>query len=160
MATLPKNATINKLAKILECSRKTVYGHIKKAGIKAGAGSKKEYPTRQVLLAVHEHRQADNSKIPAIGAKAEKYRLECRLLEHKIKVFEGEYFPAVEVGTLLEKVVMAIRSRLLAFPTKAAPLVVDCKTLPEAKEMLDIAVREALEGLASINVAELTQEAD
>ncbi len=147
---LPETATVIQLAKILACSRKTVYGHINKAGLERDL--RKKYNVHQVLIAVYEHRKEDSRRIPQTSAKVKKYNLECELLEQKIKIFNGEYVPATAVEDLLEKVVVAIKAKLLSLPTKIATRIVGAKKLSEAKEILDESTKEILNELADLNI--------
>ena len=43
-----------------------------------------------------------------------------------------------------------IKTKMLSIPTKAAPLVIGCKTIPQVKEVLDQHVYEALNELSEM----------
>jgi len=71
------------------------------------------------------------------------------------KVLRGELVPVTEPAALLEKVIVAFRSRVLSIPTKAAPHVHGCKTLSETRDELENALYDALNELAQLDVAVL-----
>jgi hypothetical protein len=74
--------------------------------------------------------------------------------EFDLKISHGEYIHKDTAAGLWEKVVMAIRSKLLSLPTKMAPLVLACNELAEAKEVMDGATREILTELSGIDPAD------
>ena len=64
----------------------------------------------------------------------------------------GELVSAADVRTQLERVFGAIRSRILAIPTKFAPQVLGLQTLAEIRAALDKGAREALTELATFEL--------
>jgi len=75
-------------------------------------------------------------------------------LEIEYREKKGKLIDLEVASSLWEKVIMACRSRLLAIPTKTAPELMTCKTLPEFKEILERDVHQALQELTSINPAD------
>jgi phage terminase Nu1 subunit (DNA packaging protein) len=68
---------------------------------------------------------------------------------------KGELVPVSQAAKLLEKVVLAFRSQILALPTKAAPHVHGCKAIAETKEALETSLHDALNELAELDVSRL-----
>lgn len=60
------------------------------------------------------------------------------------EVLEGNLVPAEDVVKAWQKVISAMRTRLLSIPTKAAPLVIASETQIEAKDILKSQVNDAL----------------
>ena len=68
----------------------------------------------------------------------------------------GEFVLASQAADILQKIVMAFRSKVLSIPTKAAPLIHGCKTLAETRDSLEVALFEALNELAETPLANLS----
>jgi len=68
---------------------------------------------------------------------------------------KSELVPVTEAAKLLEKVVLALRSRILALPIKAAPHVHGCRSIAETKDALELSLHDALNELAQLDVAML-----
>ncbi len=90
--------------------------------------------------------------------RARKVKLEADLAEIELRKEQGKLVDAIQAAKLWEKMIMAFRSRMLALPTKAAPQVFGCASMPEIKEVLEGAVSEALGELAAIEPASLSDE--
>lgn len=72
----------------------------------------------------------------------------------------GELVATSAVQAQLEREFGAIRSRLLAIPTKLSPQIITCKTLPEAQESLRTLVHECLTDLANFELRDEHTEHD
>lgn len=72
-------------------------------------------------------------------------------IEFDLSIQRREVVPVSEAVGLLEKLIEACRARLLAIPTKAAPLLQGKDTLPEKREVLTQVIDEALHELAAID---------
>lgn len=80
--------------------------------------------------------------------------------EMKKKQMSGELFPAESVLKLWERHIMDCRSRLLALPTKIAPVAYACKTIQEVQAATEKLVHEALNELKSIEVSDYAKDVE
>lgn len=72
----------------------------------------------------------------------------------------GELIEIEAAVDLLETTVMAVRSRILSIPTKAAPAVAGCKTPRQAQVVLEQQIHDALDELASLDPEVLRETED
>lgn len=68
------------------------------------------------------------------------------------KVSRGKLITVHEPVAMLEKILIAFRSRILSIPTKAAPLVHGCATLSETRDKIENSLHDALNELAQLDV--------
>lgn len=61
----------------------------------------------------------------------------------------GKLVDAERAAMLWANVLVNCKTRLLSIPTKAAPLVIGCKTMPQARDVIERFVVEALNDLVS-----------
>ncbi len=87
--------------------------------------------------------------------EARKYRENVKLQLDAIELREKkkELIDAKEYEAFIEKVFVALRSRLLALPTKIAPRLEQCTTLSERKRILDDSVYECLTELSQLKAS-------
>ena len=90
-------------------------------------------------------------------AQARKESALAGLRELELKAKQGEYIHRDTAERLWGDVLVACRSRLLAMPSKIAPLVIHCKTLPEVRDKIESAVHEALNELSRIESADYVE---
>jgi len=76
--------------------------------------------------------------------------------ELKLKKERGELIQVDLAMSLWGSVCMNIRNKLLAMPTKLAPLVFACKKISEVKEVIEKNIQEVLEEVANPNLKEIT----
>ncbi len=76
------------------------------------------------------------------------------LAELDLRRAHGEVIGTEDAMRIWSEVVMAVRQRLLALPTRMAPLVVNCQSIPEVKARLDVAITEVLGELTSPDLGE------
>ncbi|MBI5427668.1 MAG: hypothetical protein HZA02_05225 [Nitrospinae bacterium] len=81
--------------------------------------------------------------------KARHEKLKADLTEIELKAKRGELVPLDDVMDEIEKTFTALRQRILAVPTKAAPMVFGLKTLAEIKKVLDDEIHETLVELST-----------
>jgi len=67
----------------------------------------------------------------------------------------GQLVPVEQARELLEIIILNFRSRVLSIPTKAAPHVHGCKTLPQTRDAIKTALYDALNELAQLDVSRL-----
>ena len=65
----------------------------------------------------------------------------------------GELAPVVTVRQYLEGILGAFRSKVLAIPSKLAPLVVGIKTTPAARDVIENHLHDALHELSRLDVS-------
>jgi phage terminase Nu1 subunit (DNA packaging protein) len=73
--------------------------------------------------------------------------------EIKAQQLSGELVDRETIQQEWLKTAAAIRSKILAIPTKTAPLVLAVKTLPEVKAILEQQIHEALHELSTVQPA-------
>lgn len=69
----------------------------------------------------------------------------------------GELLPAGEVTAAVTAAFARVRAKLLAIPSKLAPVVISLTAIAEVKEIISNAVNEALAELAGTNVAGISE---
>lgn len=84
----------------------------------------------------------DSERTRLASAQAEKTELE-------VQVIKGNLIPAPNVETTVNNMVSAFRSKMLSFPTKAAPAVLPLADVAEAESVLRDLVYEALTELSN-----------
>lgn len=98
---------------------------------------------------------------PAKSLEAEKTRHQKEAadrLEMENAARRGELLERVVVDAAVVAAFSRVRSRMLAIPSKAAPLVVQDMEIAEAEHLIRSQVIEALQELADTNVAELAND--
>ena len=70
----------------------------------------------------------------------------------------GELLPANEVRAGWSQIVAQVKMRLLAIPSKIAARLAVTRTAAECKALVDVEIREALEALATIPIADKPDE--
>ncbi len=100
--------------------------------------------------------QADDSpdlaRERALLARSQREKVELELRVRRQELVELD-----RVEKLLTEVFARCRAKILAIPTKAAPLVLGLKSMPKIREVLDGLVREVLEELATLETADLLE---
>jgi len=61
----------------------------------------------------------------------------------------SQLIDAEQVAVMWANVVVNIKTRVLAIPTKAAPLVIGCKTMPQVRDVIERVIIEALHDLST-----------
>lgn len=74
--------------------------------------------------------------------------------EMKVKALKGDLIHRDTAEKLWEDVIVACRARLLSMPSKVAPIVIHCKTIPEVRDKIESLVHEALNELSRIDPAD------
>ena len=81
------------------------------------------------------------------NARLRKLRAEAKEKELKISTMEGKLIPVDEVVKTWSNITAAMRAKLLAIPTKAAPMILSITKQAEAQEILKSYIYEALDEL-------------
>jgi phage terminase Nu1 subunit (DNA packaging protein) len=98
------------------------------------------------------------SGVTITEAKRRRALAEAELKEFELKIKSGEYVHLESILELYEGMVMAIRAKLLAFPTKVATVVHGSKSLPVAHDILEKHIYEVLNELSAIDAAEIARQ--
>lgn len=106
----------------------------------------------------NQRKQKPDADAPADGIslyEAQRRRTLAQAKQEEIKAQQlaGELVDRETIKTEWLKTAAAIRNRLLAIPTKTAPLVLAVKTLPEVKRILEDQIHEALAELSAFRLA-------
>lgn len=97
-----------------------------------------------------EDAKGDKSKKPSTLQQVELRLEEAKAAKAEIELarLRGELVTVEEAVAAHESRLTRLRAALLTMPQKWAPLLVGCKSMPEATDRLDRAVREAMQALA------------
>ena len=145
------------LARDLGISRARVTHHVKSGLLKFENGKIDLDEAKRQLekkLDPSKRRGKESGGLDYWKEKAKSERFKNLLLEIEYREKKGKLIDLETASSLWERVIMACRSRLLAIPSKAAPELVTCKTIPELKETLERDIHQALQELASIDPAD------
>jgi phage terminase Nu1 subunit (DNA packaging protein) len=75
---------------------------------------------------------------------------EATLVELELAEREGAMIRVDEIDKILAPPLTAVRAKLLNLPSKVAPMVLPCRTLPEIRVVLDAAIAEVMGELQSL----------
>ena len=87
----------------------------------------------------------DTSKLDIDEARRRKLAAEAALAELALRVQRGELIEIETIAKAAGEEFANMRAKLLAMPSKLAPLIIGAKTMPEAQDILETAVVEALD---------------
>jgi len=83
------------------------------------------------------------------NARLRKLRAEAKEKELKISTMEEKLIPVDEVVKTWSNITAAMKAKLLAIPTKAAPMILSITTQAEAQDILKSHIYEALDELTN-----------
>jgi len=147
-----KPVSINDLEEITGYSRDKLLRLAKKDVVKRTDRGKYDLPgtIRGIIEELKEQNKpvasADKGKLD--GLKAEKLQIELRHMK-------GELIEVEDITDTMGKIIQATRARILAHPKKAAPLLVGCKSVVEAEDILKRQTSEILNDLSSPDFTEI-----
>lgn len=96
----------------------------------------------------------------AAGALTRKTLAEAELKELELAELKGEIIRVEDVMLANDRMISDCKKRLLSIPTKLAPLVISCKTIPQVKELIEGQIHEALNELSNIDPAQYVNAAE
>jgi len=76
------------------------------------------------------------------------------IAELELARIRGQFVEIDTVCSVLDKIIAACRARLLAIPTKTAPVVVAAETIGEANDIIENEIHEALNELSRLDPAD------
>lgn len=71
------------------------------------------------------------------------------------EMMRGDTVKISVVAQIISTVIVNAKTRFLSIPTKAAPLLLGCKTMPQAREVLERFINEALNDLSTLSAANM-----
>jgi phage terminase Nu1 subunit (DNA packaging protein) len=151
----PQKVSANDLATVLGIVPRTV-GKLAEKGVlrREGYGVFDLSDAIQAYLAYRESVVAAEHGIGTFGkARAELTLERARLMRMKRQEAEGSLLPTKEVIAAGTAVMGVVRNRLLAVAPKLAPQLANVKSAAEVESILRPAIEEALEELASLEIA-------
>ncbi len=154
MSMTKKHWSVSALAVEFGIDRRTVAKRVE--GI-APAGEERGSPVwrlADVAAAVMGVIEADETGLD--GAKRRRAVAEARLAEFAADREAGRVLPREDVDAAVVGAFARVRTRLLAIPSKAAPLVAG-QTTAEASETIRQAIYEALRELSETSISDLTR---
>ena len=77
--------------------------------------------------------------------------------EIEVEKMRGELIETSIAMKLWGHVIMTIKSKLLSIPVKLAPLALACKSMPEAKTVIETLIHEVLTEIANPNIKEISR---
>lgn len=93
-------------------------------------------------------------------AKARLIKARARMAELEADALEGKLLDRVEVEQSWKTIVLNMRAKLMAIPTRAAPQIVTAPTIAQAAALLERLVSEALNELADQPIEAVAAPAD
>lgn len=93
----------------------------------------------------------DTSKLDIDEARRRKTAAEAALAELELTKQRGEVVALSVVATVIGDQLSACKARLLSIPTKVSPLVATATNVQECRDLLDGAVREALDEITGLD---------
>lgn len=100
-----------------------------------------------------EQAVGDTSKLDIDEARRRKTVAEAALAELELSKQRGEVVSLEVVSTVVGDQLSACKARLVAIPTKVAPVLVSVTDVTECRDIIDAAVREALNELSGYDGA-------
>lgn len=98
---------------------------------------------------------ADSGAINPAHEKGRLDKLRADKVELELDIARGKVVPLEAAADTVDRLLAAVRARILGLPTKAAPAVLGLESLPEIRDAIDIHVRECLNELAEISPTEI-----
>jgi len=158
-------AKLTEVAEHLDLSTTRIHGLVK-AGILPKSG-RAAYDLTDCRIAyiryIREIAAGRGSKDGAVDLVAERARLtkaQAEKVERENAVAEGKFLEVAVFHLMVTAAFMRVRSKLLALPSKMAPLVAPEMTPAEAQAKLRDAVHAALDELAATNVAGISDDGE
>jgi phage terminase Nu1 subunit (DNA packaging protein) len=110
-----------------------------------------QYPSDRALAVIYagDYDTGDGDVLQPQAEKARLDRLRANKVELELQIARGDVVMMSDVIESWAQVGTNIKNKLLSMPTKAAPLVLGCQSLPQVKEVLHELVREALDELSA-----------
>ena len=102
----------------------------------------------------------DGSGFDLVTERARLAAAQAERVERENAVAEGKYLEVATFHLMMTSAFSRVRSRLLALPSKLAPLVAPAMTSSAAQATLKSAVYEALDELAATRVAGITEDGE
>lgn len=148
MITNPAHQSINQLAALTGKAAQTVRKRLIGLEPVEKRGAAIIYDTRQALPLIYEAGVglADANNYEVEKARSEKNRAD--KLEMENAKTRGDFIDRADVIAALQKSFAAVRAKLLAIPTKAAPVVITLGDIPLAQRALKKFIHDALDELA------------
>lgn len=100
------------------------------------------------------------SDMTATEAKGRRLIAQAKLTELELRLREGEVVQVVDVLPQWERMVQAFKFKMLAIPTKAAPMILGKNDLPVISDTLTDMIVEALNELAKGEDVKIIEEAE
>ena len=159
MAQIAKLWGVNALAIELHKDRRTMAlkleGLAPDDEVEEGRGTVK----RWLMWRVYEHLNGrEYEALDLSHERAHLAKLQAEKVEFEVSQLRGSLIEADAVELVLSRVLVDLRTRLLGIPTKAAPLLRGCRTIPRLKDELERQIHDALRGLADTDVAQYLVE--
>lgn len=108
-----------------------------------------EWVKRRNLSGLTIGRDGETYDLEAERARLAKEQADKTAMENEEK--RGRLVDAEKVAAWWVQIVTNAKTKLLAIPTKAAPLVLGCKSLAQAKDVLEKLIHESLTELSAAN---------
>ena len=109
--------------------------------------------SKQITQAYIRYRnESKGGKADLIEERIRLTRFQADRKELELKVAQGELIHVDTAMKLWGQVVQSVRSKLLAIPTKMAPLLLGCRGLSELKDAIEKQIFEVMEELANPNL--------
>jgi phage terminase Nu1 subunit (DNA packaging protein) len=145
------NLATNQLAELLGLSARRIQ-QLAEEGviIKAGRGRYKAAESIQnyIRFLQEKERSANEGEADYFKERALHEKAKREMAEIELAVIKGEIHRSEDVKVVMNDMIAAFRSKVLALPTKLAPQLAGKTEIPIVKELLNREIREALTELA------------
>lgn len=84
-------------------------------------------------------------------------RIKADRAEFELKEKKDEYLPIVDAMTVWGKIIEAFRGKILAIPKRTALIIVGCKSVAEAEDILERVIHEALKELSNPDLVDVAR---
>ncbi len=159
MAQIAKLWGVNALAIELHKDRRTMAGKLEGLAADDEAEEGRGLVKRWLMWRVYEHLNAQGSVgLDLSQERAHLAKLQAEKVEFEVAQLRGSLIEADAVELVVSRVLVDLRTRLLGIPTKAAPLLMGCRTIPRLKDELERQIHDALRGLADTDIAQYLVE--
>ena len=115
--------------------------------VQTGILPKTDDPKQITNAYINHSKESKGGKADLIEERTRLIRIQADKRELELKIAQGELIHVDTAMQLWGQVVQSVRSKLLAIPTKLAPLVLGCKGLSEIKDTVEKQIYEVMEEL-------------
>ena len=138
-----RQITISELSELTDLDRRTVQRRVAALQPITKDGRREFYDSGAAIAALFDENSNPQKE------KARLDRLRADMVEQQLAISRGELIREDELILAWTKVGVEIKTRLLSIPTKAAPMLIGLKGMPQVKDILEGLIHDALNEIGS-----------